>query len=984
MADLIKGYIQVQIDPLETEASLVFTQDHNGQEWTREKIFILLRDKSIIESINPITLEKALKLFASMQSGTKSMVIAQGIPPELPQHEKLDWQALLIPESLKLMADSIIKSASPPLVYDVKVERKKVEKQAAKKKKFPFLSRKKAKGMVWQNVESKQKISVDPEVIKIGYVEKSSLIAKITTLKIGLPGRSVMGKPIPAPAPEKLKIYYSDGISQRGKEYYADISGFIRIGQNWVDIIPFQPPRLKVYLSPDKTDCLLDFSPGGGEGQVPHYYINTIYKRTQELGFNTEYLLTKQRLQEIIEMALQRNAPFKAFSICKKIDSIIKLTVSEDKLKATLFLKKGRGQNKKLSLSAIGKVIKDAGLKQMDVQRVKRDILDFYKGEKNELKDYLLTEGIPPAKGEEGEISWEIDFLSPEKSNKIKSLIATQENANELIKSLEKYPVSLVQELAEVISEQKIALLTPPTKGETGIDVYGKKLSGIKGDEVPITLCENLRMYGHFVVSKVKGILEKGEKDGTIFLRIRPHQDASASVSISKDKMQAFLTILPPEGSGKHLTLEEIEQIIEEEGVIKGVISEAVKEAVAKAAKEKEVKDMLIAEGKPPLHAKGKRFVLKVKLASGKNVMIRANGKADYRYQDNITLVKRGELLAEITASENEPIDGISVTGKTVPAKKMADAIIPVGRNVHQKVQADGSIKIFARTDGMLEYKKNDLEVKEVLIIKGDVGLKTGNIKFQGSVFIRGSVLSGFSIYAGGDISVGNVIEESLLSADGSIKVNKGIKGSGKAILRAKKDVECLFVENAVILAVGEVKIKKACLRSNIKCNNKLVLGLDKGTIMGGSVKAKKGLMLFNLGAVSEVKTFVAFGQDYLIGDQIELAEKELEKLKKNILDYDKEMRIFTKENTYDSEKLFKIREEKLQTLRTMEKISLRLFTLREKFEEHFPAEITVKGTVYPGVIIETHGRKILIENEKSAVKFVFNPHKGRIEEKQL
>jgi hypothetical protein len=60
------------------------------------------------------------------------------------------------------------------------------------------------------------------------------------------------------------------------------------------------------------------------------------------------------------------------------------------------------------------------------------------------------------------------------------------------------------------------------------------------------------------------------------------------------------------------------------------------------------------------------------------------------------------------------------------------------------------------------------------------------------------------------------------------------------------------------------------------------------------------------------------------------------------------------------------------------------LFSLRESFERHFESEIVVRGTVYPGVVLESHGRTLEVAAEKQHVRFRFDMDQGRIVQEPL
>ena len=161
-----------------------------------------------------------------------------------------------------------------------------------------------------------------------------------------------------------------------------------------------------------------------------------------------------------------------------------------------------------------------------------------------------------------------------------------------------------------------------------------------------------------------------------------------------------------------------------------------------------------------------------------------------------------------------------------------------------------------------------------------------------------------------------------------------------------------------------------------------MVLETEKGSLIGGYIQEKKGLEVMNLGAKNGMKTEVFFGQDYLVADQIQVEEKEIEKLKKKTLEYDNLMNRLEKNG--ERGKLEKVRKEKLKLLKIMEKRSYRLFTFRERFEEHFPSEIKIRGTLYPGVIVESHGRYYEAKDEKKSIKLVFDQETGQIKEEPL
>jgi uncharacterized protein (DUF342 family) len=278
--------------------------------------------------------------------------------------------------------------------------------------------------------------------------------------------------------------------------------------------------------------------------------------------------------------------------------------------------------------------------------------------------------------------------------------------------------------------------------------------------------------------------------------------------------------------------------------------------------------------------------------------------------------------------------------------------------------------------------------------VEGDVGMATGNIKFPGTIRVGGSIRAGFTVMAGGILEVEGAVEAALLSADGSITIGQGIKGEGKAVLRSKRDIFAMFAEHTVLLAIGDVHLRGPCVRSQVKCNGRLLLDSEKGTLVGGQIRASRGAAVQNIGSPGGVATVVSFGQDFLVKDQIEREERQVAALVQKVADLDAEMFVLEKKAAVTASAgplgaqsqaatlLSRARAQKLQAMKLIEQHKLRLITLRDRYDEHVASEIVVRGTVYPGVVLESHGRRWETRTEKKMITLHFDPAQGKIMEK--
>lgn len=980
MSSVITGNLRLEVDELGLEVRLTFIQDPDGPEWQKEKILNLLEQKGIEQGIDQAALDNFPSEIEKHKGKPYSFTVARGIAPEEAEPARVKVEDLDIPEDLRKKAEKLINQSVPPNVFERIVEKVKIEQVVEKKGKLTFLSAKEEKEVKWQKKETKRPVQVDSIEKGRGYVKAGELVAKISPAKSAKNGRNIFGNELPAKTQKQKGIYLGEDLEEYGLEIKAEASGFFRYGENWIELFPFIKPDLSVYLSEDGKICLLDFTPGSATDALPSP--ETILQECRKLGAAPETFLPADEIIEILNRAVSSKESIKKKPISRTQDAEIRLTVCQDNKKALLFLKKGSSAGKQLSLKEIGDVLRNKGLKGMDTGKLKKDILEFHQGSETTLENYLLVEGREPTVGEDGFIKWSVPFLDQKEVNRLKEQFKSSGQMQE-IKSLDEFPIEMIEDLAVVEERVNIALIEPPTAGEPGVDVFGTILPGKKGKKPRIKLYENLHLLKNEVVTVISGILEKATREDTVFLRVHPHSDHEIRVKISEDHMEAFVTLIPPEGTGTTILPENVIKEIQKQGIIKGINESLLSEAVSKAKSGQAVENFTFAQGLPPQHGKKRDLILHIKKASGQSVTLTEDGRADFKTQDKITSVPNNTLLVEL-APQSEIKDGWDVTGKILPAKEADPIPLQIGKNVERREEDNGSVTFYSKTSGVLIYERNFLDVSHIHSVEGDVGLKTGNVKFAGSVRVKGCIQSGFSVISGSNIIVDDTVQGALLSAYESIHAQKGVKGEGRAILRAKKDIRSYFAEQALLLSVGDIYIKNACLRCLVKCNGTLYLQSDKGHIIGGSVRSKHGLIAINLGSERGVATEIRFGQDFLIADQIELEEKEIEKLKQKNQELDTSMRALDKSLNPDQSALAKIRKEKLYYLKITEKRIHRLFALRERFEEHFPSEIVVKGTVFPGVILESHGRKQEIKEKKKEIVFSFNSDRGRIEEKPL
>lgn len=976
--NIIKGDIKLLIDHLGLEAAIHFNPNPDGQEIDNASLVKILNEAKL-SSVPGRRIDEILDAFSKAKAATTEVVI-KGQAPEPGAPESAEWLPIDTPEEYKTFIEELIAEAAAPELFKIKTEKIPKEIIVKKPAALPFLPPKEEKRIEYEKIEKKEAVFLDTKVISIFWVEKGTVIAKLYPSRPGKAGKNIYGKAIAPLSIEDNLFYPGQGLEREKGELIASKSGFVRAGERWADLIPFGPGSYELNLSEDGATVFLNYEPGDKRLKPPE--ASLILKEAIELIKDEESLLQEEEVAACLLRSTRSGQALKNFSLSSDRDAEVKIKVSEDKLKASLNIIKGRGKGKALELAMVSSAMAGCKLKGIKVDKLKADVISFYKGKEAELLDYVLVEGKAPVKGKDRSIVFTVPFLTDEQTQNYIKLIGASSALLRYTNSLDSFPLKETSKLAMVKKNQEFARFGPPSPGQTGIDVFSNPIPAAPGNDPAIKLYENIKISQESIESEVDGILLSGSSEEGSKLRVLPFKDAKVNVIVSENGMSAAISLEKSYGLGKELSLELVKDSLEKAGVVNGIDIKELGEAVTEAKEKGEVLNRIIAKGTDPIPAGGYKINWITKLASGAKLTMRSDGSVDYKNQDRETLVNEGQAIMELQSIGAIGSDGKDVLGNSISSPKdpsLAERPI-FDASIEEVTQENGSILLRAIKSGELRYEKNILSIDPVKKIKGDIGPSTGNLKFPGPVAINGSVLSSYAVIANGDVLINGSVEAALISADGAIKITEGIKGQKKATIRARTTIEAAFAEQTVLLAVEDIVLKNSAFMCNIKTNGKLQLLGEKGHLIGGACKARKGLEIQNLGSANGAKTIVSFGQDYLIKDAIESEEREIERVKTMILETDKIM----KEQEGTASNQDKIRQDKLRLMKILEKRSLRLFELREKFEEHYPGEIVIRGSIYNGVVLESHNRFHEIRQEKKQVVFYFDPQFGRILERPL
>ena len=224
------------------------------------------------------------------------------------------------------------------------------------------------------------------------------------------------------------------------------------------------------------------------------------------------------------------------------------------------------------------------------------------------------------------------------------------------------------------------------------------------------------------------------------------------------------------------------------------------------------------------------------------NPVLMEDGSVDYQNAKWFELVKKGQTVA-VYHEAQEGTPGYTIMGESLATKKGKEKPILTGSGF--QILEDKKTYI-AMENGKIELKDNRLVISSLLVLD-DVTSATGNVDFDGSIYVRGNVGQGVSIHATRDVLVDGYTESSVIEAGGDIILKKGNNASGRGFLRANGDVMGMFFESARVWAGGKVSANY-CLRSEIHAGTRIEISGRNGVLAGGLAQAQKEMERLRMG----------------------------------------------------------------------------------------------------------------------------------------
>lgn len=462
-------------------------------------------------------------------------------------------------------------------------------------------------------------------------------------------------------------------------------------------------------------------------------------------------------------------------------------------------------------------------------------------------------------------------------------------------------------------------------------------------ENLPVDTYSSL-MYTANEMKKKRQKLEKARKNAVESKPEQKKEYGEFALLIDSQQMEAFILVPKLEMPIKKKKLLDA---LKEKGVVYGIDQEAILELDEKGASKNMV---VIARGKKAEPGKDGWYEYFFDTNLKKTPKVLEDGSVDYQNVKWFEIVEKDQRVAYYHSAETG-VSGRKVTGEEVPAFKGKE--LPPLRGKGIALLPDQKTYV-AGTSGKIVLRGGNLIVTNVLVVE-NVTKATGNVDFNGSVYVRGMLGDGVVVKAAGDVMVDGFIEAAIIEAGGDIILKKGNNAGGKGYMKAGRDVMGNFFENVHIEAGGDIKANY-CLNSEIKADGSVQITGRNGRLAGGSIEAGRGVMTYDLGNPAGIATNVKVGREQgyfkrkdALLQKIEEDEKELGLLKNAYQDFQKK---FPPEIRNTNEIYLKLEDAIYTKGNDVKELKEKLEQLEDEVANGKTAKVVVSGKVYQGVSV--------------------------------
>ncbi len=441
------------------------------------------------------------------------------------------------------------------------------------------------------------------------------------------------------------------------------------------------------------------------------------------------------------------------------------------------------------------------------------------------------------------------------------------------------------------------------------------------------------------------------------------------NIEVSKDSMTAVVNFIPPSNDGKRMNLGDMKSELEAAGIQYGIDEGGLASHTRNPVY---CTDIIVARGKAVREGTHAFITYMFKIDRKAKPKRKDDGSVDFHQLENISHIKKGDLLAKLTPADSGE-SGINVFGQEVKPRAVERLRLKYGKNI---TISDNRLELYSDVDGHAVLEGDKVFVSNVYDVPGDVDNSTGDIIYDGSVVVHGTIRTGFKVKAFGDIEVFGAVEGAEVIAGGQVILHHGIQGMSRGIIVAKGNVVTKFIESAKVYSEGYIEAQ-SIIQSQVSAKGDVIVNGAKGNIMGGHVRSSTLIDAKFIGSNMGITTVVEVGLDPTVQDRFTKLKRDMIEKNEELIRLQQVKMVLKKrlaQGQNDNEKRMAYN----QTVAAIDELKKEIFAAQDEMDvlsgelsENTVARIMVSRVIYPGTKVIVSGLQYNVNEQVSYCQYM-------------
>jgi len=374
-------------------------------------------------------------------------------------------------------------------------------------------------------------------------------------------------------------------------------------------------------------------------------------------------------------------------------------------------------------------------------------------------------------------------------------------------------------------------------------------------------------------------------------------------------------------------------------------------------------------------------------------------GKIDFKEKNVFVTVHENQLLA----TKKLPLrgnPGIDIMGNQISPRHPRDIILKNGSGTREE-KDEMTKKIYSSMEGIVEYKNDTISVFSQINIRGDINLKTGNVRSKSNIDISGNVLAGFEVISEKNITIKGTVEDNcIISAKGDIIIEGGIVGE-KTQITCEGSLFAKFIEGGIIKVGKMLNVRRFIKGAKVESlDNIIVFGHginlnERGAIVDCEIKFRNHMIAPVIGTDAALPTNIYFAYDQGLETKISHLEETCGKLLETINQikeqFEEKLKIdITSENVHVAMKDFSriIKDEIIEAIKEINQIKKKFQMMDKMLHQNKEVKdellksscIEISKKIFPPMILHCNSLQKTIDKMEAPSKYYYDSDLKSIE----